>query len=101
MNLYVADSEVDKAVLKSKKKKDFDYMTSSVLMEKQKHLLASLHFKVSDVSDVSPTSRGARLTYSNLKRHHRVTSLLLLVIKAIYRDMLFIPSIAVTFGECF
>jgi len=38
--------EKEKLALMKRKKKDFDYMTSSVLMEHQKHLLASLHFKV-------------------------------------------------------
>ena len=47
LGLYVADTaEKDRLALMKRKKKDFDYMTSSVLMEHQKHLLASLHFKV-------------------------------------------------------
>lgn len=41
----MATPDHGKAALSLKKKKDFDYLTSSVLMEHQKHLLASLHFK--------------------------------------------------------
>ena len=43
----VAEGDRDKLSLMKKKKKNFDYMTSSVLMEHQKNLLASLHFKAS------------------------------------------------------
>lgn len=41
----VAEGDREKLWLIKKKKKDFDYMTSSLLMEHQKNLLASLHFK--------------------------------------------------------
>lgn len=50
LGLYVADTEKERLALMKRKKKDFDYMTSSVLMEHQKHLLASLHFKVGFIS---------------------------------------------------
>eukprot|EP00578_Thalassiosira_sp_NH16_P018833 CAMPEP_0181087446 /NCGR_PEP_ID=MMETSP1071-20121207/6276_1 /TAXON_ID=35127 /ORGANISM="Thalassiosira sp., Strain NH16" /LENGTH=362 /DNA_ID=CAMNT_0023169333 /DNA_START=12 /DNA_END=1100 /DNA_ORIENTATION=- len=44
-NFLVSGGDQAKLALMRKKKKDFDYMTSSVLLEHQKHLLASLHFK--------------------------------------------------------
>ena len=37
---------LSRMALVKKKKKDFDCMTSSVLLENQQHLLASLQFKV-------------------------------------------------------
>lgn len=45
MKYLVAEGNQEKMALAKKKKKDFDYMTSSILKEHQKHLLASLHFK--------------------------------------------------------
>jgi len=41
----VSEGDREKAEFMNNKKKDFDMLTSSVLMEQQKHLLASLHFK--------------------------------------------------------
>lgn len=41
----VAGGDRKKLLLMKERKKDFDYMTSSVLMEQQKNLLASQHFK--------------------------------------------------------
>ena len=43
----VAEGDRYKLLSVKEKKKHFDYMTSSVLMEHQKNLLASLHFKAS------------------------------------------------------
>mmetsp|Transcript_9115 Transcript_9115/g.19234 ORF Transcript_9115/g.19234 Transcript_9115/m.19234 type:complete len:108 (+) Transcript_9115:145-468(+) len=41
----MSEDEKMKLLRMKKKKKDFDFMTCSVLKEQQKHLLASLHFK--------------------------------------------------------
>ena len=45
--MMLADGDKRKALLMQKKKRDFDYLTTDVLMEQQKHLLASIHFKAS------------------------------------------------------
>ena len=45
MKYLLAEGNQENMALAKKKKKDFDYMASSILKEHQKHLLASLHFK--------------------------------------------------------
>ena len=46
-NYMLPEHDLEELLLMKKEKKDFDYMTSSVLAEQQKNLLASLHFKAS------------------------------------------------------
>ena len=45
--MMLADGDKKTAMMMQKKKRDFDYLTTGVLMEQQKHLLASLHFTAS------------------------------------------------------